>query len=181
MTQSQLSVENKFPRLSPTYYLTLFLLSGTGIFLEITLTRLFSTLFYPPYVFAIISVAILGIGLGAALGTSQSGWRNPSRLPLYLLLAGSATLAVLLVTVWTASINMYGTLLAMVLLPYLFVGLALVTIFGAGPAAGPALYRADLLGAGLGVMLAIPVSLFKSTVTFGPAIQDQFKSVEWLM
>ncbi len=59
-------------RQNPQFYtISLALLSGGGLFLEIALTRLFSTIFYPPYVFAIISLAILGIGLGAAL----AAWR----------------------------------------------------------------------------------------------------------
>ena len=78
-------------RVPTAFSLTLALLSGAGILLEIALTRLFSTLFFPPYVFAIISVAVLGIGLGAALATAKPAWRSPKRLPLYVALAGYAT------------------------------------------------------------------------------------------
>ncbi|MDX1519995.1 MAG: hypothetical protein R3264_00030 [Anaerolineae bacterium] len=145
------------PILSSSYFTTLALLSGGGLFLEIALTRLFSTLFFPPSVFAIISVAVLGIGLGAALATAYPGWRNLNRLPLYLALTGYTTLALLLISVWTAAIDLYGGLFAVVLIPYLFIGLALATMFSAAPAASPRLYRADLLGAGLGAILAIPV------------------------
>jgi ABC-type dipeptide/oligopeptide/nickel transport system permease subunit len=49
---------------SPGRLFGLALLSSAGLILEISLTRLFSTLFYPPYVFAILSLAVLGIGLG---------------------------------------------------------------------------------------------------------------------
>lgn len=135
----------------------LLLLSGGGIFLEIALTRLFSTLFFPPYVFAIISLAILGIGLGAALATGRATWRSLRRLPLYLALAGCAVLMLLLTVVWTISIDLHGALLGLVILPYFFTGLALATIFSSAPAASPQLYRADLVGAGLGALLAIPL------------------------
>jgi hypothetical protein len=143
-------------RITSRQQLSLALLSGSGIFLEIALTRLFSTLFYSPYVFAIISVAILGLGLGAALATGRAAWRLPRRLPLYLVLAGYASLILLLAAVWTASLDLRGGLLALVTLPYLFIGLALATLFSAAPANSPDLYRADLLGAGLGAILAIP-------------------------
>ena len=143
-------------RITSRQQLSLALLSGSGIFLEIALTRLFSTLFYSPYVFAIISVAILGLGLGAALATGRAAWRQPRRLPLYLVLAGYASLILLLAAVWTASLDLRGGLLALVTLPYLFIGLALATLFSAAPANSPDLYRTDLLGAGLGAVLAIP-------------------------
>lgn len=144
-------------RITSRQQLGLALLSGSGIFLEIALTRLFSALFYAPYVFAVISVAILGLGLGAALATGRAAWRQPRRLPLYLVLAGYAGLILLLAAVWTASLDLRGGLLALVSLPYLFIGLALATLFSAAPANSPHLYRADLLGAGLGAILAIPL------------------------
>lgn len=166
------------PLLVPTpYFFSLALLSGSGLFLEITLTRLFSTLFFPPYVFAIISVAVLGLGLGAALGTARPNWRSAARLPLYLAAAGGASLSLLLIVVWTASVDLRGGLLALVVAPYLFVGLALVTIFSVAPTASPRLYRADLLGAGAGAILAVPLlnllgalnSIFLVAILFGAA------------
>ena len=137
--------------------LVLALLSSSSLLLEIALTRLFSTLFFPPYVFAIISIAVLGIGLGAGLATARSTWRQIPRLSLYLALSGYTTLLLLITTVWTASINLQGVLLILVLLPYIFIGLALVTVFSAAPKASLQFYRADLVGAGAGVMMAIPI------------------------
>jgi len=152
--------KDKFPPHSSrfTYQLfTLALLSGGSLFLEIALTRLFSTLFFPPTVFAIISIAVLGIGLGAALATWRPGWRESSQLPHYLVLAGAGALVLLVTVVWSATVDLLGALLGLVLLPYLFIGLALATIFSASPQASPGLYRADLVGAGLGAVLAIPL------------------------
>jgi len=161
MTKKRLTTDDdrvtSEPLVPTPYFLMLALLSGGGLFLEIALTRLFSTLFFPPYVFAIISVAVLGIGLGAAIATIRPAWRNSGRIPFYLSLAGYTTLALLLITVWTASIDLHGGLLVLVLLPYLFIGLTLATIFSATPSASPRLYRADLLGAGIGAILAIPI------------------------
>ena len=151
--------------LARLYFFSLALLSGGGIFLEIALTRLFSTLFFPPYVFAIISVAVLGIGLGAALATVRSAWRELSHLSLYLGLTGYTSLALLLVTIWTSSIDLHGGLLILVLLPYLFIGLALATLFSAAPSAGPRLYRADLFGAGLGAIL-VAIGLLGALIFF---------------
>jgi hypothetical protein len=137
--------------------LSLSLLSATALLLEISLTRLFSTIFYPPYVFAILSLAVLGIGLGAGLATWRGAWRDPARLPLYLIIAGSATLLLLLASVWSSSFDSGRGLLVLVPGPYLFVGLALVTYFSQAPEQSPRLYQADLLGAGVGILLATPL------------------------
>jgi len=142
------------PRLRP---LQLGLLSATSILLEITLTRLFAALFYPPYVFAIISLALLGIGLGAAAATWRPGWRHPANLPRVVALAGGLGLALLLVTIWLAPFELSWMLSALVPLPYFFIGIALTTFFSHDAAASPRLYRADLLGAGIGAALAIPM------------------------
>lgn len=142
---------------SPRYQLSLALLSGGGLLLEISLTRLFSTRFYPPYVFAVISLAIFGLGLGAAVATLRPAWRRLDRLPLYMILAGYTAIALLLIVVWTTWLDTRGMLLGLVLWPYFFVGLALAALFGGAAEASPRLYRADLVGAGLGVILAVPL------------------------
>jgi hypothetical protein len=128
-----MSTSPLFKPLSSTLSRRLFslgLLSATSFFLEISLTRLFSTIFYPPYVFAVLSLAILGIGLGAALGTWRPGWRDYHHLPAYLIAAGGAALLLLLITVWgVLLLILAGGYWYSVPGPYLFVGLALVTYF----------------------------------------------------
>jgi hypothetical protein len=125
------------------------LLSGGGLVLEISLTRLFSTLFYPPYVFAILSLAVLGIGLGAAAATWRGGWRRDDYVPVYAALAGLGTLALVVFAVLTAARNFQIPLLVLVVWPYVCIELALATLFSAHVAASPRLYLADLVGAGL--------------------------------
>ncbi|MCB0161812.1 MAG: hypothetical protein KDD83_26925, partial [Caldilineaceae bacterium] len=71
------------------------LLAAGGLMLEIGLTRLFSTLYYPPYVFVVLSLAVLGIGLGAGLVAWQPGLARAGLLPWY---AGGASVTALLVT-----------------------------------------------------------------------------------
>jgi hypothetical protein len=133
------------------------LLAAGSLLLEVALTRLLSVLYYPPYVFAVLSLAVLGIGLGAALATARAAWRQAARLPFYGTLAALSTL---LVALWaTGPVREGGWLvfLVLLLLPYLFAGLSLVTIFSNAAAASPRLYLADLGGAGLGALAAVPV------------------------
>lgn len=133
------------------------MLSAGGLLLEISLTRLFSTLFYPPYVFAILSLAVLGIGLGAAAATWRPRWRRPAHLPLYLSMAAAASVVLTLFAVETAAINLQVPLLILLVTPYAFIGLALATFFSADFGASPQLYLADLGGGGLGALMAIPI------------------------
>lgn len=129
------------------------LIALAGLVLEIGLTRLFSVLFFPPAVFAILSLAILGIGLGAALVTWRPRWRDRTRVPLYLGCAAAAVAGVtILVTIPTLQWSLFG----LVVLPYLFIGMALTTLFSHAPQRSPQLYRADLVGAGAGALLAVP-------------------------
>lgn len=135
------------------------LLSGGGLFLEVTLTRLFSALYYPPYVFAVLSLAVLGIGLGAAAATWRAGLRRYRHVPLYAALAGLCALAVLALALYAAVPGLQALLflfLISVTLPYLFIGMALAAIFSTDAADSPRLYLADLFGAGLGALLVIP-------------------------
>jgi len=130
------------------------LISLGSLLLEIALTRLFSVLFFPPSVFAILSLAIFGIGLGAAATSLYGTLRQRSYVPRYL--AGGAMAALLIVVLSTIP-ALHKVLFGVVIIPYIFVGMSLTTLFSDAPAQSPRLYLADLLGAGLGSLLAIPV------------------------
>lgn len=133
------------------------LLSASALLLEISLTRLFSVLYFPPYVYFIISVSILGIGIGAALPALRPALADESRLALYGIGAAASTFALLVLAVAGPASLIPLPLFALLALTFAFFGLAISSIFTQHPAAGRALYMADLLGAGLGALLAIPL------------------------
>ena len=133
------------------------LLSASALFLEITLTRLFSVLYFPPYVFFIISFAILGIGIGAAITALKASLREEKYLILYSSGASLFTLVLLIFTVVTASIDLQVILFALLIFPFIFVGLALSTVFSLYGESSRILYMGDLIGAGLGALLVVPV------------------------
>ncbi|MFN2143523.1 MAG: hypothetical protein ACK2U5_23790, partial [Candidatus Promineifilaceae bacterium] len=137
------------------------LISLAALALEIALTRLFSVLFFPPAVFAILSLAILGIGLGAALVTWRPRWGNVANLAGYQTAAAAAVIAIVAAAVLPGR---YGNLplqqpalFVLVVLPYLFTGMSLTTIFSARPQESSRIYMADLLGAGAGALAAVPL------------------------
>src|SRR5690606_25520647 len=132
---------------------SLALLTGGGLALEVGLTRLFAALYFPPYVFAVLALAVLGISLGAALAAWRPSLRVESRLSQYVALAGLATLLLVMVVVETASLGIGHVMVAFTVMPFVFSGLALATYFSQNVSHSPVLYMADLIGAGVGAVL----------------------------
>ncbi len=142
------------------------LLSLTLLGLELIWTRIFSAEFFYSFAFLILSLAVLGLGLGGlALRLCPSLGRRRYFAPL-LALCGALTLAgpplVFRLNLKFAALleswDMVGRLLAAIGLlssAYFFGGLALAVLLRRNCRDMPRLYMADLLGAGLGVMLAI--------------------------
>lgn len=133
------------------------LLSASALALEIALTRLFSVLYFPPYVYFIISVSILGIGIGAALPAIRPALAAASHLTIYCLGAAASTILLLLLAILGPAAAIQIPLFALLALAFACFGLAIASIFSQHPTAGRLLYMADLLGAGMGALLAIPL------------------------
>ncbi len=132
-------------------------LSASALLLEIALTRLFSLIFFPYYVFLIISVAILGIGIGAAAAALQPAFAQ--RIGFARGSAGAAlfTVLLLLFSASGSAVDLQLLLFILLALPYLCFGLVISSLFSAHVAASRMLYMGDLLGAGCGALLAIPL------------------------
>lgn len=134
--------------------LRLALLSGTSLMLELALTRLFSAVYYPPYVFAILSLAVLGIGLGAALAAVRPAVRDEKYQGYYAL---GAALGALVVLLMLAYVPVTWLLFVLVVIPYSFIGIIFASIFSRTPEQSTSLYMADLVGAGAGAVLSVPI------------------------
>lgn len=132
-------------------------LSASALLLEIALTRLFSLIFFPYYVFLIISVAILGIGIGAAAAALLPELAQRFGYALGSMGAALSTLLLLLLAVSGRAADLQLLLFIMLALPYLFFGLVISTLFSAHVASSRILYMGDLVGAGCGALLAIPL------------------------
>ncbi|MEZ4717392.1 MAG: hypothetical protein R2851_15100 [Caldilineaceae bacterium] len=133
------------------------LLAAGGLMLEIGLTRLFSTLYYPPYVFVVLSLAVLGIGLGAGLVAWRPALARAELIPWY---AGGASVTALLVTAFLLTWPDLGggaIQFGLTALPFLGLGMTLSALFSLDAAHSPAYYRADLVGAGVGAALTLPL------------------------
>jgi hypothetical protein len=142
------------------------LTSITLIALELVWTRLFSAEFFYTFAFLTLSLAVLGLGLGAlALRLVPALDEERGLGPLLALTAATALLGpsvafhagmdfALLFSRWSMAGRFVVVLLALGL-PFFFGGMALALVFKHDSGDIPRLYMGDLLGAGLGVVLAI--------------------------
>ncbi len=162
--------------------IVIFLVSMAGLLLEVAYTRIVSYKLWYYYVYLVIGLALLGVGTG---GIALATIRRVKAAGTEAILTGSciagavfvpfgylliARLPLDTVQIWDyGSAGSFKNLAALGLVSFVLfasfiaVGLVVATILGRanGPVGG--LYFGDLLGAGLGCLLAIPV-----IVWFGP-------------
>lgn len=150
------------------------LVSLAVILLEINYTRVFSFKLYYYFTYLILGIAMLGLGAGGVLVTVWDRLRahSPERLLpiLCALAAASAPLGYLVVAgvqVNTSTLDdsvfelVKLCLVAFaVFVPFGMVGIIISTIFGARPTEINRLYFADLVGAGVGCALSVPLLIF---------------------
>ena len=114
-------------------------------------------LYFPPYVFLVISLAILGISIGAALPALRPRLAREQWLPHYCLAAAASSMLIALVCASGAAASAPALLFLALALPFVWVGSTLSALFSLQASASRLLYMGDLLGAGLGALLAIPL------------------------
>jgi hypothetical protein len=146
--------------------LVVFLLSLSLLSLEMAWTRLFSAEFFYSFAFLILSLAILGLGLGALILRLLPGLAREGFVGVSLMAAAAAAVAgPPLVFGLGLDFSRLASEPAMVLRflgavallgsTYVFGGFALALLFRRHHPEMPRLYQADLLGAGLGVVLVL--------------------------
>ncbi|MCA9926196.1 MAG: hypothetical protein KC421_27685 [Anaerolineales bacterium] len=141
----------------PLLFLAVALTTFTGMVLEIALTRVLSILFFYNYVFVILSVAVLGMGLGAAVVHRQRKlWAN-GQLGWLALAAGGSVAGLGVLVAALVGIDGRIPLAVLILIPYLFIGMVLAAAFTIHTEKTANLYAADLSGAALGAAAVIPL------------------------
>ncbi|MBI3268304.1 MAG: hypothetical protein HYZ53_04725 [Planctomycetes bacterium] len=154
---------------------TLFVACFLTLLLEILLTRVLSVVMWYHFTFAVLSVSLLGIAIGAVrsyvrpVAVLPCGAIDARALRLALgqglnlfAVAAAVPLALLLFVVETPSLSPRGALLlvahfASCGLPFCAGGWVTATIFRSDPRRVSSLYAVDLLGASLGCVAAIPI------------------------
>lgn len=154
-----------------SFLIEVFLIAMAAILLEISYTRIFSFKLYYYFTYLIIGIAMLGLGSGGVAAAISPPLRRAqaSSVVLWSSLAGAALVPVSYLAVSLIQLNTIdfvegaAPLLRLTLVcvslfaPFLAIGIALAVIFGSRPGDMNRLYFADLLGAGLGCALCVPL------------------------
>ena len=185
-------------------HLALFGVALCTLLLEILLTRVLSVVMWYHFTFAVISLSLLGIAAGAircytdAAPSMPSGpgvpWELMSRrlnfftfaiAPLVLLMSGLGA---------PPNLSLLGAIALLIYvvvcaLPFYASGYVTAAIFRAGSAQASSLYAADLLGAAIGCLAAIPlldrlggigsllmVGVLAGVITFGAAVRTSSRA-----
>src|SRR5260221_3521629 len=137
--------------------------SMAGLLIELSLTRLFSVLFYYHFAFMAISVALLGLGAGGLFSYWIVGdapldqlWEKLARLAGINAIVTIGSLAIILrmqISVNTINAQTLIPLAAVyfsAMVPVFFSGVILSVVISRTVAEAGAIYFADLAGAGMG-------------------------------
>jgi len=130
-------------------------LAAAGLAYEVTLTRLFSLIFQYHYVFLIVSLAVLGLGVGAAIGHLTRARVGQAALGPAALALCAALIGVALALSAVHSADRVALAAGLALVPFVILGWLNATLFARYAAHSALLYGADLLGAALGLAAAL--------------------------
>lgn len=137
-----------------------FIVSLSVLMFEITLTRVFSVTLSYHFVFLVVSLTVLGLGLGAGfihkIKSKIAGEEKIFKVLFFLSLFFSLSLISFLILFLRAST--VGTLILFsftALVPLFFAGMFLSLVFVGFPRQSGKIYFADLLGAAIGALMII--------------------------
>jgi spermidine synthase len=150
------------PILWPQVYLSVALTTGATLLLELSLTRIFSVVFYYHMAFLAISIALFGLGAGGVFSYVVAGWKAPLFTKLGRLSALNSLLVVLaLVMVLEQKTNPSDWNLVLIYfttaLPFFVSGTIVSLAVSETISRVNRVYFFDLLGAAGGCLLLIPL------------------------
>ncbi len=155
--------------LLPLLMVSVFFISFSTLLFELSIIRLFSVLLWYHFVFIVISVSILGLGIGALLlfktGLKLRADRfGAKELALYaFILSAAIPLSVLAILFSPFPDYLFGYIAAL-LVPFIAAGLFLSAVFYLYGKDAQRLYFADLIGGGLGSLAVLPLQSFVGAI-----------------
>ncbi len=157
-TSQQAAIETG-PRFSqPIICATVFLVSCSMLAFEVSLTRICSVLFYYHISFAIISCALLCLGLGGFVGYFLVDKKSTQIVPFAAIGVAAFSPCMLLVTMCLVKLPITQTWFVIIPLlapPFLVVGIFQSLVFRAFSEKAELIYAADLCGGSCGAMLSV--------------------------
>lgn len=143
---------------------SLALISFGMILYEIVLTRIFAIILSYHYVFAVLSLAMLGLGMGGLLlKKGQRVWPNAGTDILALITALATSIVTALILYLTQAVSAsWGTsvtysVLFLPVIPFLFFGMTIASFFQNAPEQSSLLYGFDIVGGALAALAAVPL------------------------
>lgn len=140
-------------------------LAAVALAYEVALTRLFSLIFQYHYVFLIVSLAVLGLGIGAAIGHVTRFRADGVALGGAAIALGVALIGVAIALASIRSASRIALAAGLGLVPFVLLGWLNATIFARYASHSALLYGADLFGAVLGLVGAL--ALVEAVGAFG--------------
>lgn len=145
------------------------LISAAGLLLEVTLTRIFSIIQWYHFAFLAVGAGLLGFGASGTLLAAAHARRVVQRVPAFAAAAFPPAVAAAYAALLFVPFDAYrialepvqfaylGLQLAALVLPFLFVGLAVGGALASRPRDAGPLYAASLVGSGSGALLAVRI------------------------
>lgn len=149
------------PHVQRRVYLSVGVLSLVFIALQLNLIRILSALLSYHYVFSVVSLAMLGLGLGGVVVQFfvRSNKAQGPTLARLAWLTALCTLVSMLLLLWMAQqpifFSHFYAYFLVVLLPFILGGAFFAYAYKVYSAQGSQLYAADLLGAALGCLFGV--------------------------
>jgi len=149
----------------PRIYLAVALTTLATLLLELSLTRIFSVVFYYHFAFLAISIALFGLGVGGVLSYLVAGWKSNLFTKLGWLSALNGLLVVLALALMPApKADLTYWQLARVYftsaLPFVVAGIIVSLVISDTMERVDRVYFFDLLGAATGCLLLVPLLNF---------------------
>jgi len=146
----------------PQVYLGVFFTALATLVVELSLTRIFSVVFYYHFAFLAISIALFGLGAGGVFSYVVAGWRGSlhTRLGALSVLASAAVIGslVFLLTRQGEPGNLtLGLVYFTTSLPFFLAGTVLSLVIADTVQKVDRVYFFDLIGAGAGCLLLVPL------------------------
>jgi len=159
-------------KVRPLELIALFLLAGTSLLFQVTVTKIFEYSVWANYAYLVISTAMFGLGFSGVLLTRfpNMGKKAPARfLGLFSILCGLGMFAAMMImnavpihlpdapNGWVSESINVGIVFLALALPFVFFGLVISFLLEVRAERAGTYYFADLIGAGLGCMAMVPL------------------------
>ena len=142
--------------------LSILVVSAVVICFEILSTRIASLIFVQNYAFIILSLAILGLGIGGIysyykIKPEEGSTKGPQIFSKFIFLSGISLICFIVLEIIFSITNPY-IYFFLLFVPFCLAGIVYAEFFSSYASAGFKIYASDLIGAAIGSIL--PISIF---------------------